>query len=57
MTLGFEDWDQLGTQIGSTITSSNFYSDPIYVGLASDADGYVAGQNSCRFSALKITEV
>lgn len=57
MTLRFEDWDQVGTQIGGTITLAAYYLNAVYVGLASDADGYAAGQNSCRFSALKITEL
>lgn len=56
-TTGQNDWTISGTQLGgSTLTNSNFYSagTPLYIGLASDADGKTLGAG-CNFSGMRIS--
>ena len=58
MTAGQNDWTRSNSLMTAEITlSSQSVSGAYYIGLASDADGYSLGANSCNFSGLRISPI
>lgn len=58
-TTGQNDWTISGSQVGgSTLILSQYYSGstPLYIGIASDADGRSLG-SGCNFSGMRITQL